>query len=146
MCGFKVRHCLVFTLCVLSSLISAAQEPVISSEASYLTFQVPGSLGTYPMGINNSMAVTGYYYVTPMVTRGFLRNPDGTITTFDVPGGVSTEPVSINAAGDVTGIGLVGNISFGFMRYADGRVVTFEDFLAAPGTQRLSDLLKDGLS
>jgi hypothetical protein len=131
MCGFKVRHCLVFTLCALSSLISAAQEPAVSSEASYLSFQVPGSLGTYPMGINNSMAVTGYYYVTPMVTRGFLRNPDGTITTFDVPGGVSTEPVSINAAGDVTGIGLVGNISFGFMRYADGRVVTFED-LPAP--------------
>jgi hypothetical protein len=55
------------------------------------------------MSINASMAVTGYYYVSPAVTRGFLRDADGTITTFDVGGAVWTEPESINAAGNITG-------------------------------------------
>jgi hypothetical protein len=126
----KLHHYFVVTLCVLSSLLSAAQEPAASSDVSYLSFSVPGALGTYPMSINDSMVVTGYCYVSPTITRGFLRDADGTITTFAAPGGESTEPVSINAAGVVTGIGLTGNFSFGFMRYADGRIVTLEDLLA----------------
>jgi hypothetical protein len=37
-------------------------------EASTLvSFLLPGALGTYPMSINASMTVTGYYYVTPTV-------------------------------------------------------------------------------
>jgi hypothetical protein len=130
MCFLKIRHYLAATLCMLSPLFCAAQEPAVSNEVSYVSFQVPGALGTFPMSINSTMAVTGYYYVSPMVTRGFLRQADGAITTFDVPGGVSTEPLSINAAGDVTGIVLVGNFSFGFIRYADGRIVTFENVSA----------------
>ena len=92
--------------CVFSAR-SLAPPTVTASMARLPTFhfQVPGALGTYPMSINNSMTVTGYYYVSPTETRGFLRDADGTITTFDVDvaGVVWTEPESINARGNITG-------------------------------------------
>lgn len=127
MCSWKIRHCLVATLCLFSSLFCSAQESAISSEVSYLSFEVPGALGTYPMSINDSTAVTGYYYVSSTVTRGFLREADGTITTFDVVGGLWTEPESINAAGDITGFyEVVAGVPQGFVRYSNGRIVTFD--------------------
>jgi hypothetical protein len=123
----EVRYCLVVTLCVLGSVFCAAQEPVVSNEVSYLSFALPGALGTYPMSINASMVVTGYYYVSPTMTRGFLRDADGAITTFDVMGGIWTEPESINAAGDIAGFyEVVPGVPHGFMRYADGRIVNFD--------------------
>jgi hypothetical protein len=127
MCSLKIRHCLVATLCTFSSLFCAAQEPAVSSEVSYLSFEVPGALGTYPMSINNSMAVTGYYYASPTMTRGFLRDADGAITTFDVLGDVWTEPESINDAGVITGYyEVVAGSPLAFMRYADGRMARLE--------------------
>jgi hypothetical protein len=127
MCSFKIRHRLAVTLCMLSPLLCAAQEPAASNEVSYLSFEVPGSLGTFPMSINDSMAVTGYYFISSTVTRGFLREPDGAITTFDVLGGVWTEPESINAAGDVSGFyEVVAGVPQGFVRYSNGRIVTFD--------------------
>jgi hypothetical protein len=114
-------------LCVLSPLFCVAQEPAVSSEVSYVSFEIPGALGTYPMSINNSMAVAGYYYASFTVTRGFLRDPDGAITTFDVPGGFWTEPESINAAGEITGFyEVVSGIPQGFVRYPNGHMVTFD--------------------
>jgi hypothetical protein len=127
-------------VCLLGPLTCTAHAVGINSEATYVSFQVPGSLGTYPMSINNSMTVTGYYYVTPTVTRGFVRDADGTITTFDVDvaGAVWIEPESINARGDITGFyqlaagipqgpyGSTGDQQQGFLRYADGRVVSFD--------------------
>jgi hypothetical protein len=124
MCSLKIRHCL-FALCMVSLLFCAAQEHAVGSEVSYLSFEVPGALGTYPMSVNNSMAVTGYYYASATVARGFVREADGAITTFDVSGGVWTEPESINAAGDITGFyELVSGVPLGFLRYADGRIIT----------------------
>jgi hypothetical protein len=96
MCLLKLRHCVVAPLCMFGLLFCAAQEPAESSEVSYLSFQVPGALGTYPMSINASMVVTGYYYVSSTVTRGFLREPDGALTTFALPGSLWTRPESIN--------------------------------------------------
>jgi hypothetical protein len=92
-----------FALCVFSPLLCAAQKAAASGAVSYLSFEVPGALGTYPMSINNSMTVAGYYYVSSTVTGGFLRDATGTITTFSIRGGLWTEPESINDAGDVTG-------------------------------------------
>jgi hypothetical protein len=127
MCSSKVCHCLVVTLCIFIPLFCAAQEPAVSSEVSYLSFEVPGALGTYPVSVNDSMVVTGYYYVSPTVTAGFLREPDGAITTFSVLGSVWTEPESINAAGDVTGFyEVVAGVPQGFVRYSTGRIVTFD--------------------
>ena len=119
---------MVAALYVLGSLTCVAHGGNINGEATYISFSVPGALGTYPMSINASMEVTGYYYVTPTVTRGFLREADGTITTFNVGGATSTQPQGINAAGDITGFFYLpaGAALQGFLRYADGRIITFE--------------------
>jgi hypothetical protein len=125
-------------LCVLGPLTCAAQGGSINGEASYVSFSVPGSDGTYPMSINSSMTVTGYYYVahvTPTVVRGFVRDADGAITTFDVGGLEWTIPESINADGDITGFFQYppvgppgdawagGNQPQGFLRYANGHTI-----------------------
>lgn len=101
--AFRISHRPVFTWCMLILIVCAAQKPGVGSEASYLSFQVPGALGTYPMSINNSMTVTGYYTTSPTTAAGFFRDTDGAITTFSVRGSLWTEPESINAAGDITG-------------------------------------------
>jgi hypothetical protein len=143
MCSFKIRHYLVVTLCILSPLFCAAQRAAGSSEGSYLSFEVPGALGTYPMSINNSMTVAGYYRTGSWTAAGFFRVAGGAITTFSVRGSAWTEPESINAAGDITGLYEVGNgvtngDPHGFIRYADGRIVTFDASPAGPaGPQAL---------
>jgi uncharacterized membrane protein len=118
---------IVLALGVLGPLVCVAHGGSINGEATYVSFSVPGALGTYPMSINASMEVTGYYYVTPTVERGFLREADGTITTFDVDVviGNGTQPEAINDAGDITGQYWAGIVARGFLRYADGRIVTF---------------------
>jgi hypothetical protein len=113
-------------LCVLGPLTCVAYGGNINGEATFVSFSVPGTVGTYPMSINASMTVTGYYYVTPSVARGFLREADATIITFNIPGAVLTIPEGINAHGDVTGFyTLPTGMAQGFLRYAAGRTVTF---------------------
>jgi hypothetical protein len=61
----------VAALCVLGPLTCLAYSGNINGEATYVSFSVPGALGTYPMGINASMDVTGYYNASPtLVERG----------------------------------------------------------------------------
>jgi hypothetical protein len=88
----RIRLGLVAVLCMLIPLFFAAQGFAQNQPATYISFEVAGALGTYPMSINNSMTVTGYYYVSSTVTNGFLRTADGVITTFAIPGSVWTEP------------------------------------------------------
>lgn len=128
MSGWKMSSRLAVLLCMCVLLFCAARAR--GSEASYVSFQVPGSMGTYPMSVNNSMAVTGYYYASSTVVRGFVREPDGAVTTFDVAGSGWTEPESINDAGEITGYyeDFSPKNSFqsqSFIRYADGHIITF---------------------
>jgi len=89
--------------------------------------EVPDAAGTYPMSINNSMTVAGYYLVSPTEAHGFVRNADGSITTFIVPGSLWTEPESINDNGEIAGFYLLADgAPRGFERLADGRVVISE--------------------
>jgi hypothetical protein len=125
---------IVAAFCVLGPLTYVAYGGNINGEATYVSFSVPGALGTYPMSINASMEVTGYYYVSPTVARGFLREADGTFTTFDVAGGIWTQPEGINVAGNITGFyELLAGVPRGFLRYADGRVITFDPPPAVEG-------------
>jgi hypothetical protein len=114
-------------LCVLGLLTCVAYGGNISGEATYVSFSVSGALGTYPVGINASMEVTGYYN-TSSTQRGFLREADGTVTTFAVGGATSTVPEGINAAGDITGYYMKPQVytQLGFLRYADGQIITFD--------------------
>jgi len=119
---------MVVAVCVLGPLNCVAHGGNINGEATYISFSVPGALGTYPMSINASMEVTGYYSASSTVLRGFLRGADGTMTTFDVAGANWTQPEGINAAGNITGFydDPVGTAPQGFLRYADGHTITFK--------------------
>jgi hypothetical protein len=126
---------IVAALCVLGPLTCVAYGSNMNGEATYITFSVPGAIGTYPTGINASMEVTGYYNTAPLVERGFLREADGRILTFDVAGATVTQPMAINAAGNITGYYVhEGYAARGFLRYADGRVITFEATQTQPFT------------
>jgi hypothetical protein len=52
---------MIAALCVLGPFTCVAHSVDINGEATYVSFSVPGALGTYPMSINASMEVTGYY-------------------------------------------------------------------------------------
>jgi hypothetical protein len=122
-------RCGLFLAAALWLVVSGrgAQASSLSeSQVSYTTIQVTGAVGTYPMAINESMAVTGYYMASSTVAKSFVRSPDGAITTFAVPNAIWTEAVSINAAGDITGFFEMkaGNPQ-GFLRSVNGRIVEF---------------------
>jgi hypothetical protein len=121
-----ISRFLAAVLCVLTLFAYSAHAADINGEATYVSFSVPGAIqGTFPMGINAAMTVTGYY-IASTETRGFLRDAYGTFTTFDIPGATLTVPESINGAGDVTGFyQLPSGQPQGFLRYAGGRIVTF---------------------
>lgn len=122
----KPLNCLVITLCMLTPLLCAAQPAAESDEVSYLSFAVPGALGTYPMSINASSEVTGYYNLHS-ISNGFLRAADGTITTFSVHDAIQTIPESINDAGQITGFyEAIAGDPHGFLREPDGQIITFD--------------------
>lgn len=94
-----------------------------------ISFDVTGSLGTQPVGVNAAEEVAGNYQDIHGFSRGFVRLPSGTIDTFN-PGssGGATVVTGINAMGTVTGYFTTTNIippAYGFVRYADGAVITF---------------------
>ena len=66
-----ISRFMVAALCVPGPLTCVGHGGNINGEATYVSFSVPGALGTYPMGINASMDVTGYYDASPtLVERG----------------------------------------------------------------------------
>ena len=118
-------------LLLLGSISCVAHAGNINGEATYVSFAVPGAMGgTLPLAINASMTVTGAYYINNTRFGAFIRTADGTITTFTVPGAFSILAQSINAAGDITGSYLTSAAAnakrYGFLRYADGRVVSLD--------------------
>jgi len=125
-----ISHSVAAALCVLGSLTGTARGSNINGAATYISFKVPtAARGTYPMAVNSSTTVTGYYLITTSEAHGFIRTADGTIDTFGVAGAAWTQPESINAAGDITGFyeSTTGdNQPQGFLRYADGRIITFD--------------------
>jgi hypothetical protein len=85
------------------------------------------------------MAVTGYYYVSSTVTVAFCATRAERSPPLDVRDGLWTEPESINDAGDITGFyEVVAGVPQGFLRYADGRIVTFDPPASRRCFRRLS--------
>ena len=145
---------LVAAFCLLSPLLCFAEQATPNSAGDqapfFISFQAPGSTGTFPQSINDLMVVTGYYETKwgdrgIADERGFVRYPDGSIITFAVPGAMATRPVSINHAGDVTGYYLVpyppttipqyhSSVPQGFVRTADGTITTFGNTPNGVGT------------
>jgi hypothetical protein len=127
----RIRSGLIAAVCLLSPLLSVAQQWGGDKHDHLLSFQVPSSTATYPLSINEARTVTGYYISNSGVTGGFVRSEDGQISTFNVPGSILTEPVSINAAGDIAGFYEVSSgtpgapVPEGFIRSANGTITTF---------------------
>jgi hypothetical protein len=126
-----IRRCLAAALCLLTPLLSLAQNFTSGEHYLVFHFNVPGSNATYPLAINEEGTITGYFLTASGATSGFVRYDEGQIITFAVPGSIVTEPVSINSAGDITGFYELsspsGPIVQGFIRSANGTITTVGD-------------------
>jgi hypothetical protein len=119
---------MVVVLCVVGPLTCVAHGGNVNGEATYISFSVPGALGTYPAAINYRRTVTGTYVAPGGTQPGFVRRFDGTITTFSVPGSGQTIPSAINDAGEIAGSYIIspgGGPSLCFVRSRDGAITTF---------------------
>jgi uncharacterized membrane protein len=114
-CPLPCRTMLVLFLIILG-LGSA------SLAQTFVAFDVPGALDTFPMSINSAGQITGFYMDSINQYRGFRRQPDGVIITFDAPGrGFFTRPMSINSKGEIAGT----CNEFAFVRKTNGEIVKF---------------------
>jgi len=79
-------------------------------------FQVPGSLRTDALGINDSESVVGWS-MGPSRTQGYFRSSTGIFSTIDVPNSTFTEADGINNTGDIVGVygDLAAGHSHGFL-------------------------------
>ena len=107
--------------------------PLVSPQATFITFDAPDGGDLIPSGINPVGAITGTY--RREVYHAFLRAPDGTVTTIDPPGstgayvgffeGPGGQP--INPAGAITGTYFdASGVGHGFLRSAKGIVASFD--------------------
>ena len=93
--------------------------------------------GTFPLVVNFSGDVAGYYYDTNGFFHGFIRNAAGVITTVDVPanGSLGTVIDAIDSAGDAAGYYVDSqNTEHSFLRSASGTVTTFDPPNSNPGS------------
>jgi hypothetical protein len=85
---------------------------------------------TFALTINNAGTIAGYYYyyASGQVTRGFVRDADGTITTFEVAGSSTTQVLSINDEGAIAGsyASTTEHRFWGYIRHPEGNFTTFE--------------------
>jgi hypothetical protein len=89
-------------------------------------FDVPNSLSTAALSINDGGDVTGGAAISPGKVNGFVRYRDGSIIVFDVPNSWYTGAKSINFGGDVTGFINGESRSHAFVRYRDGSIIVFD--------------------
>jgi hypothetical protein len=106
---------------------------------------VPGSEGTFPTAINAGGTVVGCSFANNLY-QDFIRNPDGSMAPLRLPGttpsclpgfsalgvfNVNPVSITINNQGLITGYYLNrNNVSRGFVRYGNGKVVAFGHPLA----------------
>lgn len=91
--------------------------------ATITTFKIPHSEDTYPLAINSSGDVTGYY-LDITGGRGFIRASNGAVTTFAAFDSF-TDPTGINRRGATTGAYGNGAIH-GFVRGPGGKTTSFD--------------------
>ena len=83
--------------------------------ASFIPFDVPGSLSTTALDVNGSGIIVGSYQAPGTQSHGFIRE-GSRYTTLDVPGSKNTAAWSINAGGAIVGSFVdVGGMSHGFV-------------------------------
>ena len=107
-------------------LTIAAECPIASAEAKWVSIDVTGSSQSTPVAINDKEVVTGSWLDNSGISHGFVRASDGTITSFDAAEEVNTQVLAINKDGLVAGyyFDFSGNES-GFIRAPDGTITSF---------------------
>ncbi len=132
--NLRITLCLV--LCTLGLTLSVNAGDKITC---FATFDAPragtaAGQGTFPSGINNSGAITGFVRDSNAARHGFLRTPSGTFISFDDPAagtcsascgsignGQGTRAYAINPAGTIVGF-FTDNSAHchGYLRAANG--------------------------
>jgi hypothetical protein len=125
---------LVFCTLGLGLSVNAGQKKTsITTFDAPLAGTAPG-LGTFPSGINDLGAITGFVRDANAARHGFLRAPDGTFISFDDPNagtclascgaignGQGTRAYAINPSGVITGFFTDNSARcHGYVRSADG--------------------------
>jgi hypothetical protein len=111
-------------------------------ETGVTGISVPGSEGTFPTAVNRDETVVGCSFANNAY-QDFVRYHDGSIETLNLPGtipsclpdfsavalgifNVNPTSITINNEGTITGYYIDQyKVSRGFVRYVDGKVVTF---------------------
>jgi len=88
-----------------------------SASGTFITIDGPGSIGTSIASINARGTITGTYQLSTVLTRSFVRTPNGEIETFSVPNCDSnpSAPAEINDLGVVLGtcsMGISGRLGY----------------------------------
>lgn len=104
---------------------------VLDPTGSVTTFDPAGSLRTIPNSINDSGAITGFYYSegsSNSAFHGFVRDPEGNITSFDPPGSLATYAWGINDNGAIVGSYMYPDDGpyHGFVRDPEGNFTSFD--------------------
>jgi len=97
-----------------------------SAGAAVVSIEIHGAQSVVPTAINDSGQVAGMYFTKANTWRGFLRQPDGTLTTFAIPGAFRTVPRGISATGVITGVYAINVYPGGFVRAVDGTLTIFQ--------------------
>jgi len=111
---------LLLIFCTCFVLAAWPQAPKI------ITFDPPGSTGTFPVSISDTGWITGQWFDVNGVSHSFVRDPEGTLTSFDVPvsGTVGSQGCEVNSRGEVAGCFWDANgTSTGYRRTPDGEII-----------------------
>ena len=98
------QRTMVFGLIFLSIMLVII--PVARPSAAGFTIDYPGAIVTWPLGVNNSGTVVGYYADNAGI-HGFVfqgAGATGRFTSVDVPGSIQTELHGINNRGVTVGV------------------------------------------
>jgi hypothetical protein len=78
-------HLHVIIVCLSTVAAVLASPSSRPPAATFISFDVPGSTGTFPLDINADGDIVGRYGSGGR-THGFVRTADGAFTTIDYPG------------------------------------------------------------
>ena len=114
-------------IALCSMLLLIATTPLLA-QGTYTQIDVPGSIETFPTGIDSAGDIVGAYVDSNFNEHGFLLN-GGIYTTMDYPGGQNTELAGINNNGQIVGFTAYPGVGFLYN-------VTTQSFttISVPGT------------
>jgi hypothetical protein len=107
------RHALLF----LTLLILVLGITTSALAFTFITFNAPSSVSTFPDAINNPGRIAGLFNDSSRNNelRGFLRNKNDTFTTIDPPDSILTRAEAINNSGQVIGFFFDSSGEHGFL-------------------------------